>query len=439
MATKYKVLLGILIAVFFAGAILRLFMLSFDAGDIYPPYSSLRTDPLGTKAFYDTLDRISTIKVQRHYDLRKQLPPARQSVVVLLGTPPRDPVSPRLAKKLKNFVTNGGRLVVTFAAPDAHSSESPFEEKEKTETEEKKGNKPATENKESQSESDSTDADKTDDLDNPEFVPFFWIEKNSWTEYLGFTVTRQAHSHHPVANTATEVLATRTDAPLLKHLPGKVPWHTQLKIHPIGTAWQTLYVAPNGNPAIMERKLGKGSVVVAGESYLCSNEALMSSRKTPLLLWLLQERPEIVFDESHLGISERASLIGLAHEYRMTGILAVLLLLAILFIWKNAVSLVPPNSAPESAAGTRSSTGKDSRTALVTLLHRSISQDDLLKMCIEQWRKDMLKTGPEQSNQLLKDAEVIELEHSRPSRQKNPVAEYHEICRILAGKKGSIL
>ena len=36
----------------FAVGITKLFLLRFEAGDVYPPYSSLRADPLGTMVLY---------------------------------------------------------------------------------------------------------------------------------------------------------------------------------------------------------------------------------------------------------------------------------------------------------------------------------------------------------------------------------------------------
>ena len=42
-------------ALFFYGVI-ELLIARFEAGDVYPPYSSYRSDPLGSRAFYEGLD-----------------------------------------------------------------------------------------------------------------------------------------------------------------------------------------------------------------------------------------------------------------------------------------------------------------------------------------------------------------------------------------------
>src|SRR5713101_8912577 len=55
----------LLVAVFGIG-IVELFLLRFSAGDVYPPYSSLRADPSGTRALYESLEKIPGATVARH-------------------------------------------------------------------------------------------------------------------------------------------------------------------------------------------------------------------------------------------------------------------------------------------------------------------------------------------------------------------------------------
>src|SRR5438128_12629061 len=55
----------LLVAVFLVG-IVDLFLLRFAAGDVYPPYSSLRADPYGTRAVYESLEKIPGATVVRH-------------------------------------------------------------------------------------------------------------------------------------------------------------------------------------------------------------------------------------------------------------------------------------------------------------------------------------------------------------------------------------
>jgi hypothetical protein len=59
------VLLGC--AAIFAFGVTRLVQLRFEHGDVYPPYSSLRADPLGTMAFYESLGKVPEVSVQRDF------------------------------------------------------------------------------------------------------------------------------------------------------------------------------------------------------------------------------------------------------------------------------------------------------------------------------------------------------------------------------------
>ena len=44
----------VVLAAFLFG-LLHLFNLRFAAGDVYPPYSSLRSDPVGCRIYYESL------------------------------------------------------------------------------------------------------------------------------------------------------------------------------------------------------------------------------------------------------------------------------------------------------------------------------------------------------------------------------------------------
>src|SRR5439155_12290754 len=81
--------------------------------DIYPAYSSFRTDPLGTKALYDSFDRLLT--VARNFRPLLRMGSGRDSALFVLGV---QPSQLRLAdvevKDLEQYVGSGGRLVISF-------------------------------------------------------------------------------------------------------------------------------------------------------------------------------------------------------------------------------------------------------------------------------------------------------------------------------------
>ena len=100
--------------------------------------------------------------------------------------------------------------------------------------------------------------------------------------------------------------------------------------------------AVENHPVIIERKWGKGTLVLSSDSYFISNEALQNERQTELLVWLIGSSREVIFDEAHFGIYENPGIASLIRKYRLHGLVLGVIVLAILFVWRRAVSFVPP-------------------------------------------------------------------------------------------------
>src|SRR3989442_4148193 len=109
-------LLPVLLALFGLG-IGRLFQLRFEAGDVYPPYSSLRADPLGTKALFQSLEMLRGITVQRFFEQLDKLREGRRTTLFVFGAQALDMdySSEDEYKKLEHFMFDGGRIVISFA------------------------------------------------------------------------------------------------------------------------------------------------------------------------------------------------------------------------------------------------------------------------------------------------------------------------------------
>src|SRR5256885_1893261 len=78
-------LLAVLCGVFLLFT-LKLFSLRFQTGDIYPPYSSLRTDPLGSKALYESLNDLGAVVTERNFKTLDKLPEAAGVTLLFLGS-----------------------------------------------------------------------------------------------------------------------------------------------------------------------------------------------------------------------------------------------------------------------------------------------------------------------------------------------------------------
>src|SRR5215216_4997459 len=92
--------------------IVQLFNLRFEAGDVYPKYSSFRADPLGSKALYESLE--SLLPTSRHVERWSRLRDGRETTLLYLGADPEELKFPRHQwQGLETFVSSGGRLVIS--------------------------------------------------------------------------------------------------------------------------------------------------------------------------------------------------------------------------------------------------------------------------------------------------------------------------------------
>jgi hypothetical protein len=187
-------------------------------------------------------------------------------------------------------------------------------------------------------------------------------------------------------------------------------WKVSLKIdrdlkapHPlyIGQAegWRVREQAGENILAI-EREFGKGSVVLMAESADFGNESAAATLRLRQVAGALGGYRQIVFDEEHLGIEESGSVVGIARQFRLTGLAIGLALCAGLFIWRNAASFPPP----EAASADRHLSGRTSQAGLLTLLKRHIPPAELAAVC---WREWAITHGREVSPERCAQAEAI--------------------------------
>jgi hypothetical protein len=109
-------ILFLLIVAAFALGVVKLFLLRFEAGDVYPAYSSLRSDPLGSRAFYGSLKNINRARVSRNYLPLQHFEFERQTAFFYIGTAAFDSqsVSVEWLKIFERLTNKGGRLVLSF-------------------------------------------------------------------------------------------------------------------------------------------------------------------------------------------------------------------------------------------------------------------------------------------------------------------------------------
>jgi hypothetical protein len=390
-----SILVGI--ALLFAYAIGHLFSLRFQRGDIYPAYSSLRTDPFGAKMFYDGLKDIPSLDVSRNFSDPYRALKNKNSTLFYLGLPPNELTyeSKDLVFEFEQFLRQGGRLVVTCAPVDKNPESHPSK---KSDAHSKEKNEPKEENQKKELSSS--------------FIQL--------TEKWGYTL-----AYHEIPAKEDETVhryATRAGGK-----GDSITWRSSLYFEKLSPSWKIIY-QEEGRALVIERSFEKGTLVLISDSYFISNEALRLERHPEFLVWLTGNHSKIIFDEIHLGVVENPGLSTLIRKYGLEQFCFGLILLSILFIWKNSFPLVP--SHEDSSENL--TTGKDETAGLVNLLRNNLSAKNILPACYAEWQKAF------RNRKSLSEDQSKRLEESltkAPANSHELVNQYNSIKKILAERK----
>ena len=399
-------------AVFVIG-LAQLFKLRFEGGDVYPEYSSLRADPLGSMALYEALGRMPGVTVERDFSANNHLPEGKGSSYLQLGGKTYDwqSLSDTEFQILESFVNGGGRLAIACFPERSQTARHPRMDEGTATTPKKKNSKGVGDGKDMKKP-------KGKEGEALKLVPPHDYLKQKWGIQFGFLALEPGTNHYDSAS-----VENQTSLPF----PADLEWHSGTIIKGLSTNWQTIY-SRGTNPVVVERKLGAGTVALATDSYFLSNEALRKDRHPELLAWWVGPSQRMVFDEAHFGIVETEGVSTLLKKYHLYGLVGALGLLAALFIWKNALSFVPIPAAPESA---HFLPGRDASSGFVNLLRRNIPARDLPQVCFDEWKKSLGKGARHLAARQANAEAALVAEARRPSRERNPLKVYQEICHHL--------
>lgn len=359
-------LLLAMLAAFVAGLV-WLLQTRFARGDIYPPGSSLRADPLGTRALHDALARITP--VSRHVRPLAELGDGRDATLFYLGAGPNHLRLPeREFTHLERFVSEGGRLVIALRSGGgsrwdrlAHDAELAAERA--------RTNAPRARRSQPREELEPRDPSEPAETDLEKHWGFrvpIRPDTRAREELQRFTVRRQAE----------------------EALPSELTWYTPGGIGTDHDGWRALYARAGDPPVAIERRVGRGSVVVLTDTWHFTNEALRDDRQPAWLAWLAGTGRRVIFNETHLGIIEEPGVATLLRRYRLHGFFAALLALAALFIWRNSASFPPAPPAPaRNPADAEAVRGREAAAGFVSLLRRNLPVAALAETCFAEWRR----------------------------------------------------
>jgi len=470
---------SLLFAAVFVFGLVRLFELRFERGDVYPPYSTLRTDPLGASVLYEGLGQVPGMAPERYFDETFKKDDGQGHDLFVLGTEPGGATYLSRAEynTIQRFVFNGGRVVIAYyprvteswssrlaSTNDVDEGDSDYKKSRrhhkkavsKTDAADSGTNSsdsaesPANTNAISSTNDVAMDKDKQsakprhtrssrraekpseDDEDQSpddykrEMLKYADLEKE-WG--FGF--------HYVNLKTNVDGELEFPEAGMVAHdveLPARLTIHTSLCFTNLTNGWATIYQRDKKTPVVVERKFGAGTVVLVADSYPFSNEAMFKSRSAPLLAWMLGNGREVIFDEAHLGIVEQPGMATLMRRYQLHGLIFSLIVVAGLFVWKNSLSLVPPHDDTRTNAGLVVA-GRDSASGFVNLVRRGIAPSEIINVCFAEWKKSGARAAAVSPAQRHEVDLLIQQQAALEPRQRNPVETYRHISQILKRRK----
>lgn len=384
--SRLNVLLALTVAVGFLLGLRQLFQIRFEAGDIYPPGSSRRADPVGTRALHDSLALLPGKSVDRWFERIERLPHPAESTVLLLGVPTEDLVSWSADvdwADLDALARAGGRVVIGLLHDSLERTNRVLVSRGRT----------------------------------PPALPLRPAVRFQPATAWGLTVehhagsTRHASRAMPVAG-----------------LPESLPWPAATTFTNLAAEWRVLY-RRDDQAVVVERPLGSGSLVLLASDYLATNEGLRLHRQPGFLAWMVGDRKRVVFDETHHGLTLQPGVAGLIRQYRLGGAVAGLALLAALAVWRQMARFNPPPEPPRDDAEVVA--GRPASAGLVNILRRSVDPADLIATCFEVWRGSAGRTLRLSADRRADLQDVVNLEAARPRRERDPLGAYRRLTEIL--------
>ena len=222
MTRRLSLFILLICAAAFAFGLFELFKLRYEAGDVYPAYSSLRSDPLGVMAFYESLGRMPGVSVRRDFSADNRLPGGREVTYLHLAGSAEEwtELPEELVQEVDGFLARGGRLVITFFP----ETRRPFRPSAVPPRPPKKSSPP-------------TKADQEKQLRRTSL-------KKKWGVEFGFVglAPGQGTAYEPAR------VISRTDLPL----PDSLDWHSAMILTNLDSAWRTIY-GRGRDPVVAER------------------------------------------------------------------------------------------------------------------------------------------------------------------------------------------
>ncbi len=442
---KNRTLLLIILAtvlIAFCYGVAHLLVMRFKTGDVYAPYSSLRSDPLGTRALFESLAWLNGLSVRRNYEALSKFGSGRDTTFLYLGVKAGnwEFVQDDLLKPFEKIATEGGRLVFSFLPVENPPDENDRSKSRSSVPAKESGRNNPPNDMENRTANPQT-SEGQDAGQNKSSAPKKSGKTPSKKQLAGTYKSASLRERWGVsfgyqpqgAAKLNQAISVSVSEGAMRLLP--VSWHTLLFFDDLQPVWKAIYTLDN-RPVIIERSMGRGSIVFTADSFFVSNEALLVDRNPALLAWLIGPNSQVVFDEYHFGIMKTKGVAALIRTYRLHWLFVGIAFLAALVVWKNAAHFVPPPRHAPNLNQAPPAFERDYTQGLTSLLRRNIAVKDILKVCVAEWKKAVgrgVKIVPEKISKM---ESLLDFQESSSKKEIDPVAGYRKICSILSeGKK----
>jgi hypothetical protein len=313
------------LAFLFAAVIVVMILLRAETTYNYPPYSSLNNSADGTKAYFETLGRLGFTATRNYRPLRKLKGAQADIFFPGIGLEALRHADEKDFEDFEELAKSGTRLIIA-TQPESVWAAAPVPSK---------GKKPAPPPKD--------------------------LLKERWGIEIGFR----------------ERPGTRIESGTFKRLGIKPvtgffqKWSKE---------WSPSLERADA-PLFLERSFGKGSVLLISDCRYFTNRVLLTHPDMQVLTAVPGAHSAMIFDESHLGLEDTGTVVGLATSHHLNWVLLGFAVLAALYIWRNSVSFVPPVAISKD----HSVAGQDAYAALTNLLMQSVPAKDLLHKAAQEW------------------------------------------------------
>ena len=378
---QLALLLLVTVMVSAAWFVYSMMSIRLDSGEMYPQYSSFRSDPLGTKALYQALQRMPGLTVERNLKPAHRIESNPGQTMIFAGLPGFEFADDDgvLSKEVRRIVADGTRMVV--AMPSLHGSTVPWENINRART----GKRASRAKKEDAKDDEETEKSDPVVAESSSFNLFTVYPKQPMImDKEGVPLVADVGSPlhgldlprwHSIYSLSTTAPQPKNDKVESSEATPSSPWKV------IATVM--------GKPVIMERNAGLGTVVVCTDRYFLSNEALWSNPNSAFLSWLIGPCSKVVFEETHLGsmVGEDEGIMALSRRYHMHGLFFGCFGLFTLIIWRGVASLIPRDPSADLGHWKGDAVaGMSAASGLEALLRRGIPFKHLVRRAFSIWQ-----------------------------------------------------